>query len=133
MIYVLDTNICVYFLNGIFPSIAEEMSRNASADLAITSITAAELFYGAFHSAKPDRNLEALELFFSDLQIFPFDSIAAREFGEMKERARRTGKLPGPFDLLIASIVLTLGYTLVTHNVKEFSMLEGLLVTDWVR
>ena len=133
MIYVLDTNICVYFLNGTFPSLAEEMARHASAHLAITSISAAELFYGAYHSAKPARNLESLQVFFSDLQILLFDSTAAREFGRLKEHARRAGKLPGPFDLLIASIVRSLGYTLVTHNVKEFSMLENLLITDWVR
>jgi len=133
VIYVLDTNICVYFLNGTFQSIAGEMARHAAADLAVTSISAAELFYGAYHSAKPDRNLESLEMFFSDLQILPFDSAAAREFGLLKEHQRRTGKLPGPFDLLIASIVRSLGYTLVTHNVREFSMWKDLLITDWVR
>ena len=37
----------------------------------------------------------------------------------------------GPYDLQIAAIALVLGLTLVTHNVREFSRVPGLLIEDW--
>jgi tRNA(fMet)-specific endonuclease VapC len=37
----------------------------------------------------------------------------------------------GPNDLMIASIALAHGPILVTHNVREFSRVPGLVVEDW--
>lgn len=34
-------------------------------------------------------------------------------------------------DMLIAGHARSLGYTLVTNNVREFSRVEGLLYEDW--
>ena len=39
--------------------------------------------------------------------------------------------LIGPNDLLIAAIAVAHGATLVTHNVPEFSRVEGLTYEDW--
>jgi tRNA(fMet)-specific endonuclease VapC len=133
VIYVLDTDTCIYFLNGNYPSIADEISSRSLEDLAITSISAAELFYGAYHSARKTKNIERLDNFFEKIQILPFDNQSAKHFGELKENLHREGKMLGPYDLLIASIVDSQRHTLVTHNVKEFSQVKGLLVVDWIR
>ena len=37
----------------------------------------------------------------------------------------------GPYDTLIAGIALSSNATLVTHNTKEFSRVEGLSLEDW--
>jgi len=37
--------------------------------------------------------------------------------------------LIGPYDLMIAALAHNL--TLVTHNVREFSRVEGLQIEDW--
>ena len=37
----------------------------------------------------------------------------------------------GPYDLLIASIAIANNVTLVTHNTREFSRVEGLDYEDW--
>jgi tRNA(fMet)-specific endonuclease VapC len=37
----------------------------------------------------------------------------------------------GPNDLLIASIALANGLTVVTHNTSEFSRVPGLPLEDW--
>jgi tRNA(fMet)-specific endonuclease VapC len=133
VIYVLDTDTCIYFLNGTYPSIAEEISVRSLEDLAITSITAAELYYGAYHSTRKTKNIEVLDELFEKIQILAFDSQSAKHFGEIKEILYREGKMLGPYDLQIASIAHSQHHTLVTHNVKEFSQLKGLLVVDWVR
>lgn len=132
MIYVLDTDTCIYFLSGTYPSIADEISSRSIEDLAITAISVAELYYGAHHSARKTKNIETLDNLFEKLQILPFDNQSAKHFGELKEILHREGKMVGPYDLLIASIVHSQSHTLVTHNVKEFSRVKGLLVVDWV-
>ena len=133
MIYVLDTDTCIYFLNAAYPSIAEEISGRTLEELAITSVSVAELYYGAHHSSRRESNIERLQKFLQLLQILAFDAVAAEEFGEMKEALMREGRMLGPYDLLIASIVRAKKFTLVTHNQKEFSSVKNLLMVDWVR
>ena len=133
MIYVLDTDTCIYFLNGTFQSIAEEISSHPLEDLAITAVSVAELYYGAHHSARKTGNIEMLEQFVQKVQVLPFDRLSAQHFGELKGILHREGKMIGPYDLLIASIVQSQRHTLVTHNVEEFSHVKGLLLVDWVR
>lgn len=133
MIFVLDTNTCIYFLNGTYPSIREEISARTMEELGVASISAAELYYGAYHSHHRTRNLESLEFFLQEIQILPFDRMAAENFGQLKELLRSEGKTLGPYDLLIASVVRSRKHTLVTHNWKEFSQVKDLLLVDWVR
>jgi len=133
VIYVLDTDTCIYFLNGNYPSIGDEIASRSLEDLAITAISVAELYFGAYHSARKTKNIDVLDKLFEKIQILPFDNRSAKHFGELKETLHREGKMLGPYDLLIASIVHSQRHTLVTHNVKEFSLVKGLLVVDWVR
>jgi tRNA(fMet)-specific endonuclease VapC len=49
----------------------------------------------------------------------------------LKEHLRKKGKLIGLFDLMIASIAHRKDVTLVTHNTREFSRIEELLLEDW--
>lgn len=109
------------------------MERRSAQDLAVTSITVAELYYGAHHSVRKSQNLSTLGTFLSDFQILPFDREAGEVFGEMKESSRVGGQNLGPYDLLIAAVVRSRNCTLVTHNFKEFSGVPGLLVVDWAR
>jgi len=133
VIYVLDTDTCIYFLNGNYPSIGDEIASRSLEDLAITAISVAELYFGAYHSARKTKNIDVLDKLFEKIQILPFDNRSAKHFGELKETLHREGKMLGPYDLLIASIVHSQRHTLVTHNVKEFSLVKGLLMVDWVR
>lgn len=133
MIFILDTDTCLYFLNGTYRSIADEVLSRSLEELATTSISAAELFSGAHHSSRKAGNLESLKKFLQTIQILPFDQSAAEEFGLLKQALTRKGKMIGPYDLLIASIVRSRKGTLVTHNTKEFGLLKDLSLVDWVR
>jgi tRNA(fMet)-specific endonuclease VapC len=61
----------------------------------------------------------------------PFDDLAAEEYGKVREHLTSRGTLIGPNDLLIASIGLANGLTVVTHNTAEFSRVPGLPLEDW--
>ena len=131
MIYVLDTNTCIYFLNGTSTRIRDQIASRKSSELATTSVTAAELYYGAYHSKQITKNLQVLQKFFANLQILPFHRKAAKEFARLKEKLTKKGNLIGVFDLMIAAIARREDITLVTHNTGEFRRIEDLLVEDW--
>ena len=52
MSYYLDTNTCIYFLNGKYKSIADNFKKHKPADIKIPSIVKAELLYGYEKSSK---------------------------------------------------------------------------------
>ena len=61
----------------------------------------------------------------------PFNDRYAEEYGRIRVELAQTGTLIGPNDLLIAAIARAYNLTLVTHNVEEFSRVNGLHLEDW--
>ena len=55
----------------------------------------------------------------------------ARRAGDVRAALRARGTPIGPYDVLIAGQALARGLILVTHNVAEFSRVEGLRVENW--
>jgi len=129
--FLLDTNVCVEYLNGTSESIRERMSTTPSEEVFLCSVVKAELFYGALKSARPRRNLKRLQVFLDVFDSLPFDDRAARYYGRIRARLEKQGNLIGPNDLLIAAIAFAHEATLVTHNVAEFSRVKGLRFDDW--
>ena len=128
---LLDTDICIYLLNGRFPAVAERLRTTPRHDLGTTAITAAELRFGALNSGKVEENLERAATFLAPLTIVPFDALAAVEFARLKAALSSRGDLIGTTDLLIASSVLAVRGTLVTNNLREFRRVPGLAVESW--
>jgi tRNA(fMet)-specific endonuclease VapC len=60
-----------------------------------------------------------------------FDDKAAHEYGKIRTNLEKNGNIIGPNDLIIASIAVANNLTLITHNVKEFSRVEGLIYESW--
>ena len=78
---MLDTNICIYIIKRRPQSVLDRFSAFPVGDIGISSITLAELEYGAAKSAQPRRNREALEEFVSPLDLAPFNRDAAEAYG----------------------------------------------------
>ena len=131
MIYLLDTNTCIRFLNGESQEVRRQMEAHASRDIALCSVVRAELVYGALKSARPEQNLSRLRPFFSRFVSLPFDDAAAEVYGEIRVRLEGAGTPIGPNDLCIAAIARASDLTLVTHNTAEFRRVEGLRLDDW--
>jgi tRNA(fMet)-specific endonuclease VapC len=100
-------------------------------DLVVSSITEAELRFGADKSADPGKNHRQLDQFFLALPVLPFDRVAASDYGDIRVTLERAGTPIGPLDLLIAAHARALQLTLVTNNLKEFSRVPNLKVEDW--
>ena len=133
MIYLLDTNICIYFLNQRSEKLIERLAETEVENIAVCSIIKAELFYGAMKSAKPAKNLIQQKEFLQNFKSFPFDYSAAQSYAEIRSNLERDGNLIGPNDLCIAAIALANSLTLISNNIKEFSKIHGLKWEDWSR
>lgn len=132
MTYMLDTNTCIYIMNG-KPAAAHRVFSGVQPDeVGVSSITAAELWYGVENSGHRDKNASALRMFLSPLAIADFDDTAAREYGFIRGHLQKRGTMIGSMDLLIAAHAKALDVTLVTNNLREFRRVPGLKTEDWV-
>jgi tRNA(fMet)-specific endonuclease VapC len=130
MIYLLDTNICIYIINQKPPHVFERFRREKLGDIAISSVTASELTFGVVKSGS-EKNRQALALFFAPLEILPFDASVIWHYGEIRSNLEKRGTPIGSLDTMIAAHARALGAVLVTNNVREFSRVEGLRVENW--
>ena len=126
--YLLDTNICIDFVDGRNVRAQQKVRDNYPKGLHVSMITAAELLVGPKTSDDPQGDKVKVERFLSTLTLHDFDRATAEIYGEM---ARSIGVKRGSFDRLIAAHALQLGFTLVTNNAKHFSDVPGLRVENW--
>lgn len=130
--YMLDTNICIYVIKNRPAEVRDTFNQRAH-HLCISSVTLAEMLYGAEKSAQPAHNLLIVESFTARLEVLHFDSKAAAHFGQVRASMEREGKIIGPYDLMIAAHARSQGLTLVTNNAGEFKRVPGLLLENWVK
>ncbi|MFY9712486.1 MAG: type II toxin-antitoxin system VapC family toxin [Microbacterium sp.] len=128
--YLLDTNILIFLLRRLRPSILERMQQ-ASGSIYVSTISVAELSYGASRSADPMRNRIAVEELLSRLNVADFDAAAAHHSGEIRAELAAAGRPIGGYDVLLAGQARAAGLTMVTNNVGEFERVPGLSVEDW--
>jgi tRNA(fMet)-specific endonuclease VapC len=129
--YLLDTNICVAFLNQKDAGLRRHFQKTDSDDVKLCSIVKAELLYGARNGTRVEANLATLARFFDLFESLTFDDAAAEHYGLLRVHLRRAGTPIGANDLLIASIALAADSTLVTRNQDEFHRVPGLRVQTW--
>lgn len=130
--YFLDTNTCIYFLNGKYESIKTKILSTPPNAIAIPSIVKAELLLGAYKSKNKTVNIEKVEQFLEPFEIIPFVDMATYVYAEIRSSTENVGINIGPNDLFIASIVKFHEGVLVTNNVKEFERVDGLQIDNWV-
>jgi tRNA(fMet)-specific endonuclease VapC len=133
MIYLLDTNTWIAYLRQNNPRLVQRFLQTAPSDIALCSVVLAGLFYGAHHGAKSKlaANLALIARLEQRFTSLPFGDQAAAEYGRIRAFLASQGTPIGPNDLMIASIALAHGLTLVTHNTSEFSRVPGLRLEDW--
>ena len=132
MKYLLDTSTCVFIIcNNSQLALQRLRQQHAAGVVGISSITLDELRYGADKSQDPPKNHAALNGFLAPLEIVEFDAQAAGHYGSIRADLEKRGLPIGPLDTLIAAHAQSLGLTLVTNNISEFTRVSGLLVEDW--
>ena len=128
---LLDTNIIIHYLKGLEPVVAR-LQASSPSDLAVPSVVAYEIEYGAAKTKNPRRKAVVLR-FLENLAAVPFDHAAAREAARVRAELEQRGSVIGPLDLLIAGTAISQRAVLVTYNTREFARIKGLRLEDWTK
>ena len=132
MKYFLDTNICIYFLKGTYPTLQNKFLRTNPNDIKIPSIVKAELLYGVEKSIRKKENLKLVTDFLFPFEIVSFDNSCIAFYSTIRVDLEKSGKIIGPNDLIIASMVLAHQGTLITNNTEEFKSVKNLKIGNWI-
>ncbi len=131
--YFLDTNTCIYFLNGTYQHIKKMILSTPPNEITIPSVVKAELIFGAYKSKNREDNIEKVEKFLEPFEVVPFNDIMTYAYADIKYKTETIGCNVGPKDLFIASIVKFHEGILVTNNGKEFNRIKGLKIENWAK
>jgi tRNA(fMet)-specific endonuclease VapC len=131
LVYMLDTNICIYVMKTYPPDLRDKFNALAE-QLCISSITLGELHYGAEKSARRVDNLMAIEQFVARLEVLSFGGKAAAHYGQLRAELERMGAPCGPHDMQIGGHARSEGLIIVTNNMREFARMPGVRAENWV-
>lgn len=129
--YMLDTNLCIRVLRDRPAGLRERFNAEAAC-LCISTVTLAELLYGAEKSARPSQARQQVEAFAARLEVLAFDPEAAGHYAEIRADLEHKGQVIGPYDLMIAGHARSRGLVVVTGNLREFERVAGLRAEDWL-
>lgn len=130
MQYLLDTNICIFFLGGQL-NFDEIIREKGLENCFISELTIFELKYGAENSDNPKKSHEAVDNFVNGLTIIPILG-SIKEYAETKVYLRKKGTpMNDEFDLIIGVTAITNQLTLVTDNVKDFKHIKNIKTENW--
>jgi tRNA(fMet)-specific endonuclease VapC len=131
MKYLLDSNVCIQYLNQRSEKIIQRLQDLSDIDIVVCSIVKAELFYGAMRTNNPTKTLQKQQEFLDRFISLKFDDECAVIYGEIRSKLAAKGTPIGNNDLHIAAIAMANNLTLITHNTREFSRIDNLKLEDW--
>jgi tRNA(fMet)-specific endonuclease VapC len=131
--YLLDTSVCVELIRGRALRWIKQMAKRPTSDFALSTITVAELQYGAERSARPPHQRQTLEKFLVPFAVLAFDFDATAAYGKIRVELETSGAPIGALDMLIAAHAVSRNLVLLTRNLKEFKRVPGLKAEDWTK
>ena len=131
MKYLFDTNCCIYGIKGSFQSLTDRLMEISPGEIAISTITLGELEYGAAKSKWGDRTRNSMKAFLSNFPVLEFTEGDARVFGTIRATLELSGNKIGLLDAMIGAQGVNRGLTVVTHNIREFVRIPGIILEDW--
>ena len=134
MILSLDTNVMIDLVNRRRPDVRARYDEAlAHGDQVVTCALAAhELLFGCTVSARPEVHFARANELLNDLQVVDLTYEDALQAIPVRRALRRKGNSIGIWDLMIASQALHRGWTVISHNLHEYTRVEGLTVETWV-
>ena len=131
MNFFLDTNTCIYFLNGKSENIKNKIFNLHPNEIKITSIVKAELLYGAKKSERSVENISKVKMFLKPFETISFSDLCSDVYSDIRCDLEKRGNIIGPNDLIIAATVISNNGVLITNNIKEFKRVDNLKLDNW--
>ncbi len=136
--YILDTNVVSEVMRDKpNPQVMEWMDAQPNSEVFATAITEAEILTGIAilpEGQRRSRLLSAADRVFGLLlsdRILPFDSSAASAYAGIMSSRRLAGAPISQFDCQIAAIARSVGSSVATRNVKDFTGCGVEVINPW--
>lgn len=129
--WMLDTNILSALIKNPRGALVERIAASGRDSLCTSVVVACELRFGALRKGSALLQARVDELL-SNLNVLALDSDADRHYADIRFKLETQGTPIGNHDLFIAAHARSRELTLVTHNLREFQRVPGLLVEDWL-
>jgi len=128
----LDTDFLVALLRNKPEAVKKtEEYDSLNVEISTTSMSAFEVYLGAFRSKDVGKNVRHADDLFNSINTLDLTLECSRRSGEVLSELLRTGTPIGLRDAIIAGIALVGGYTLVTRNIEHFRRITGLSIETW--
>ncbi|OYD94758.1 VapC toxin family PIN domain ribonuclease [Nostoc sp. 'Peltigera membranacea cyanobiont' 210A] len=131
-LYFLDTNIISELIKNPRGVLFSKIQDVGEDKICTSIIVACESRFGA-NKKNSQKLIEKLEIILDSIEILPLTHPVEQYYAEIRTDLEQQGKPIGANDLLIAAHSLTLGLTLVTANIREFSRVPNLKVENWLK
>lgn len=130
--YLLDTNICVFFLRG-YLDLDVIIKEKGLENIYISELTVFELRYGAENSDNSKKSHKAVDKFINGLSIVPIYG-CVDEYAKTKVYLKKNGTpMHDEIDLIIGATALANNFTLITDNLKDFRFIQDLKMENWIK
>jgi len=127
--YLLDTDICLFYLKGEY-NLNQKIKDIGVGNCCISEITVLELIYGARKSENYEKHIRDVDKIRELFEVIPIEE-AYEEFAKEKVRLKKTGTLIPDFDLLIGATSLSRNMKMITNNERHLSRLENTEIENW--
>jgi len=128
--YLLDTNTASYIIKGNIPAVRRRLVRVPMARVFISTITEGELRFGVARRPGATKLEQIVEEFLLRVTILPWDSDAARQYGQLRADLERVGQPMGNLDMMIGAHAAAAGLVLVSND-RVFARIKKLKIEDW--
>lgn len=132
--YILDTCTWIEFFherNGV----KERVASKDIDQIFASEITLAELTYGAMNSADYERHIQEPEWLRQYITIYNISDVFY-EYAQIRcalnKIKKHLDREVGSLDIFIGATALHFGLTVVTENVKHFSLMPGVRIENWI-
>ncbi len=102
----------------------------------ISVITVSELLHGVHRADSEKRRLKResyVEKIIENFPIYPFDLSVARIYARVWATLAKKGITIGAHDLIIAATAVSLGFSVITSDIRDYGKITGLKVEQFVR
>ena len=129
--FLLDTEVASRLMRAERRAVTS-LRRSGARSVSISSITLAELLYGARLREDKPSVMAAVRAFLTRVAIHPWDEEAAEAHARIRVAAKELGRSAGVFDIMIAAHAEALGATLVTSDAAIKNLkIDGLRIVGW--
>ena len=129
--FMLDTDTCSYIMKRSHPQVLKRLRAVPVADVCMSVVTKAELFYGVEVSPRRAQDTAALAAFLPYVEALDLTNDTATHYAEIRADLKKRGAMIGANDLFIAAHARARGLILVTNNATEFERVKGLAIENW--